>query len=164
MAKDPNVWVSPHFTWHEVVNKSGYTRPLPPTIQLPNGSRRFAPRPKAKRHARALERLRAMINVERKKHGLSETGIRINSWARSWRHNQEVGGAVNSQHLYFVATDITREEVVRLTPWDQGKTFDRLADKCFGTGGFGQYPAGARHVDSRGWRARWSSWVGWLKR
>jgi uncharacterized protein YcbK (DUF882 family) len=163
VAKDPNIWVSPHFTWGEVINKSGYTRPLPAAIDLPNGSKPFNPRKNAKRHARALERLRARLNQARKRHGLEETGIRINSWARSWKHNAEVGGAINSQHLYFLATDITKEEVRRLTPWDNGASFDRIASEVFGDGGFGQYPAGARHVDSRGWKARWSSWVGWRR-
>lgn len=160
---DRNKYVTPNFTWDEVVRKSGYTRPLPRVVRLPNGSRPFFPRANARRHARALELLRKRINAERKKHGLAPTGIRINSWARSWQHNKEVGGAINSQHLYFLATDITREEVRRLTPWDNGKSFDRIADSVFGSGGFGSYPAGARHVDSRGWRARWSSWTGWAR-
>jgi hypothetical protein len=36
-------------------------------------------------------------------------------------------------------------------------TFDRAADRVFANGGFGTYPSGARHTDSRGSRARWSS-------
>lgn len=158
---DPNVHVSPHFTWDEVVARSGYTRPLPKRISLPNG-KSFDPRRNARRHAANLERLRAAINAERAKHGLKPAGIPINSWARSWQHNIDVGGARDSQHLYFLATDITRETVRRLCPWKGGSyDFDRITSEVFGDGGFGTYPAGARHVDSRGYRARWSSWTGW---
>lgn len=159
---DRNTYVSRHFTWNEVVRKSGYTRPLPRTIQLPNGSPRFFPRVRARKHARNLENLRTQVNKVRAQHGLKETGIRINSWARSWQKNADVGGAKNSQHLYFQATDITKEEIRRLCPWKGGAdTFDMIANRVFVNGGFGTYPAGARHVDSRGYRARWSDWIGW---
>ena len=35
--------------------------------------------------------------------------------------------------------------------------FDQTCDRLFESGGFGTYPSGSRHVDSRGTRARWSS-------
>jgi hypothetical protein len=34
---------------------------------------------------------------------------------------------------------------------------DRAADKVYARGGFGTYPSGSRHTDSRGSQARWSS-------
>lgn len=152
---------SRHFTWAEVIGKSGYPSvPLGP-FKLPNG-KRVRPRVNARVHARNLELLRTRLNIARVGHHLHETGIAVNSWARSWEHNRQVGGAVDSQHLYFLASDITREEVQRLCPWPGGEhDFDRIAGEVFAKGGFGTYPSGARHVDSRGYRARWSSWVGW---
>lgn len=152
---------SPHFTWAEVIGKSGYPAvPLGP-FRLPNG-KRCLPRVSARKHAANLEKLRAAVNKMRAAHGLEETGININSWARSWDHNIEVGGARDSQHLYFLATDITRQEVRRLCPWKGGtEDFDKACDRVFRGGGFGAYPGGARHVDSRAGRARWSTWVGW---
>lgn len=151
---------SKHFTWREVVAKSGYAK-LPRLFRLPNG-KWVRPRVNAATHAKNLERLRADVNKARRRHGLPDTGIRINSWARSWDHNKEVGGAIDSKHLYFYATDITREEIKRLMPWKGGvEDFDVVAERIFDRGGFGTYPGGARHVDSRGYRARWSSWVGW---
>ena len=148
---------SPNFTWKEVYANSGYpAMPLGP-FRLPNGQT-VSPRNNASKHARNLETLRARINQARSSHGLPATGITILSWARSWEHNKAVGGAGNSQHLYFLATDITREEVRRLTPWDTS-AFDKLANAVFANGGFGQYPGGNRHVDSRGYRARWTSFT-----
>ena len=146
-----------HYTWAEVYGNSGYpAMPVGP-FRLPNGHT-VSPRSNAKRHARNLESLRSRINQARAARGLPATGISVLSWARSWEHNKEVGGAGNSQHLYFLATDITKEEVRRLTPWDTG-AFDRIANAVFANGGFGQYPGGNRHVDSRGYRARWTSFT-----
>jgi hypothetical protein len=152
---------SKHFTWAEVIGKSGYPAvPIGP-FKLPNG-KWCRPRVNARTHAGNLERFRDALNAARAKKGLSPTGIFINSWARSWQHNVAVGGAKDSQHLYFLATDITKEEVARICPWSGGGAdFDRIASEVFKDGGFGQYPGGARHVDSRGYRARWSSYVGW---
>lgn len=151
-----------HFTWAEVHRKSGYPPgklPYGPTT-LGNGRIVLTPRKNAVMHARNLELLRAMVNAARLAKDLKPTGINLNSWARSYEHNLEVGGAGNSQHLYLLATDITLEEIDRLMPWKGGRVqFDKICDQLFKTGGFGTYPAGARHVDSRGSRARWSSWV-----
>jgi hypothetical protein len=35
-----------------------------------------------------------------------------------------------------------------------------LKVRAFRDGGIGTYPTGDLHVDYRGWRARWSSWIG----
>lgn len=153
--------LSKHYSWSEVIDKSGYRGvPYGKTL-LPNG-KTFRPRINARLHAKNLERLRAAINRRRAVYHLPATGITINSWARSWEHNKAVGGAVDSQHLYFLATDITKEEIQRLCPWYGGvEDFDLIAGKVFAKGGFGTYPGGARHVDSRGYKARWTTWVGW---
>lgn len=152
---------SPNFSWGEVVGhgQSGYPKiPLGP-IKMPNGKWAF-PRSSARTHAANLEKLRAKINERRLRHGLKPTGIHILSWARSYEHNLAVGGAADSQHLYFKACDISLQEIDRLMPWGGGRAeFDAIANVIFSQGGFGQYPGGNRHVDSRGYRARWTSWV-----
>jgi hypothetical protein len=151
---------SPHFSWDEVIGKSGYARvPYGPT---PIGRGRIiaTPRINARRHAGNLELLRSAVNEARRVKGLPPTGIRVLSWARSYEHNRAVGGAGDSQHLYFTATDIAWIEIVRLCPWRGGaETFDGLLQRIFARGGVGLYPAGNRHFDSRGWRARWSSFA-----
>src|SRR6266702_4759780 len=97
---------SAHFTWAEVIAHSGYSRvPLGP-MRLPNG-KWVTPRTNARTQAALLEKVRAAVNVLRADHGLERTGIRILSWARSWEHNKAVGGAKDSQHLYFRACDIS---------------------------------------------------------
>jgi uncharacterized protein YcbK (DUF882 family) len=152
---------SPHFTWAEVIRNSGYDRvPLGP-MRLPNGGI-VTPRANARMQARKLEQVRAHINVMRADHGLNLTGLNILSWARSWEHNKAVGGAKDSQHLYFRACDISLQEIERLCPWRGGRAdFERIIQQVYWKGGVGDYAAGNRHVDCRGYRARWTSYVGW---
>ena len=107
-----------------------------------------------------MEALRSQVNLARGRHKLKPTGISVLSWARSYEHNLAVGGAGNSQHLYFDACDISLQEIQRLCPWNGGHNdFDKIANNIFHSGGFGTYPGGNRHVDSRGYRARWSTWT-----
>jgi len=109
-----------------------------------------------------MEQVRAQVNIMRAHHDLKPTGITVLSWARSWQHNQAVGGAKDSQHLYFRACDISLGEIHRLCPWPNGaRDFDVILNRVYSRGGLGQYPAGNRHCDCRGYRARWSSFVGW---
>ena len=152
---------SKHFTWAEVIARSGYSRvPLGP-MRLPNG-KWVTPRANARTQARLLEQVRSAVNDQRARHLLRPTGIHVLSWARSWTHNQQVGGAKNSQHLYFRACDISLDEIHRLCPWTGGaKDFDAILNRVYSRGGLGQYPAGNRHCDCRGYRARWTSFIGW---
>lgn len=152
---------SAHFTWAEVIAHSGYDRvPLGP-MRLPNGAW-VTPRANARTQAALLEQVRAAVNAERAERGLRPTGITVLSWARSWAHNQEVHGARDSQHLYFRACDFALGEILRLCPWDGGRHFfDGVLNAVYARGGVGTYPAGNRHADCRGYRARWSSFIGW---
>lgn len=152
---------SEHFTWAEVIRNSGYSRvPLGP-LRLPNG-KWVTPRVNARTQARLMEDVRANVNQLRRSHGLRPTGINVLSWARSWEHNKAVGGARDSQHLYFRACDLSLQEIVRLCPWRNGRRdFDAILATVYARGGVGYYPAGNRHCDCRGYRARWSSFVGW---
>lgn len=51
------------------------------------------------------------------------------------------------------ATDFT---VPTVNSFGFGK-FAAACEKVYASGGFGTYPSGSLHVDSRGMRARWSS-------
>jgi uncharacterized protein YcbK (DUF882 family) len=152
---------SRHFTWAEVIANSGYSRvPLGP-MRLPNGSW-VTPRINARKQAAMLEKVRSLVNVHRADHGLRPTGINVLSWARSWEHNQRVHGAKDSQHLYFRACDIALGEIERLCPWRGGRAdFEHIIQLVYVKGGVGDYSAGNRHVDCRGYRARWTSYIGW---
>lgn len=148
---------SPHFTWAEVNAHSGYRYlPFGPTA-IGNGRLVMTPRRNAKRHAQRLEQVRAQVNAARTRRGFKPTGLHVLSWARSFEHNRTVGGARNSRHLYFDATDISVQEIDRLMPWHGGRRdFDAILESVFANGGVGLYPAGNRHCDSRGTRARWT--------
>lgn len=136
-----------HFTWAEARSHDGKWVPL----HL---------RPNAIRHAKNMEKLRAQINVVRARRGLKPTGINTISWYRSPTQNTKVGGARASRHMKADATDISKEEIARLLPFKGGKEiFEAITNTVFAHGGFGQYPGGNRHTDSRGFWARWTSWT-----
>ena len=123
--------LSPHFTYEEAKCRDGTHIP-----------RRL--RSQARNHAFNLERLR---------HELGDNPVRIISWYRTPAYNRSVGGASKSKHMDAVATDHPVQWV------RQFPHFDQIADRIFANGGFGAYPGGARHLDSRGYKARWTSWV-----
>lgn len=137
-----------HFSWEEALHNSGYTSlaKVPPAVSS-----------RVKIHAANMERLRAKVNDARGAHGLSETSVNVISWIRSPAHNRAVGGASQSRHMQGDATDIAREEILRLFPWKNGpRDFDNILDSVFAAGGVGLYLPGNRHCDSRGYRARWT--------
>lgn len=70
----------------------------------------------------------------------------ISSACRCESHNQNEGGATNSQHLYGRAADITVQSV---SPAEVHAYLDNFA-----TPGLGKYNA-FTHVDSRSGRGRW---------
>jgi lysozyme len=118
-----------------------------------------AVRARAILHARRLEVLKAALNARRKKRGFKPTGLNVISWWRPRWYNTKIGGAKDSRHIYGDAVDIAVQEVDRIFPWKGGRAeFDAVANRVFARGGFGQYPAGNRHVDSRGWKSRWTWW------
>lgn len=145
MQRQYRMGPSPHFTWHDV-NPHGFK------------GLNIVLRRNAIGQARKLERLRASINERRVKHGLKETGLNTLSWWRPAWYNKQIHGAQFSQHIFAKATDISLQEIHRVMPWEGGALeFDRLCQLIWAHGGFGQYPAGDRHVDNRGFFARWTT-------
>lgn len=127
---DKNGYLSPNFKKKEAACKDG--TPVPRSLEK-----------KARDHAFNLERLR---------HAIGDRPVRILSWYRTPSYNKKVGGASQSQHMQACATDHSQQWVAGI------KNFDRIANRVFRRGGFGQYPGGSRHLDSRGRRARWTSY------
>lgn len=133
---DKHGYITPHFKWSEASGKHRNPAGSDVPASLKANARRVAWR---------LEKLR---------HELGDKPLGINSWYRNPAHNRAVGGASQSRHMQADAVDITVETVNRLG----GRAkFDPIADHIFRDGGFGTYPGGNRHVDTRGTRARWSS-------
>lgn len=109
------------------------------------GSLPRALRPGARNHAFKLERLRV---------ALGDTPLGIISWYRCPTHNRNIGGARYSQHMTGRATDFSREFIQRV-----GRSrFQYHANRIWSRGGVGTYPYGSMHTDSRGYKARWSSY------
>ena len=90
------------------------------------------------RLVRALDEIREEIGLP----------VYINSGVRCPEHNEAVGGADDSRHLYGDAADIR-------CPGKTPRELYSIADRIVGnTGGVGIYDWGI-HVDTRGHRARW---------
>ena len=128
---DQNGYITPHFRWEEAKCKDGTHVPA-------------SLRGNAVRHAWQLERFR---------HRLGDKSIPVLSWYRSPSYNRKIGGASKSQHMNALATDFSTQVINRI---GRGKFFAE-AEKVWKTGGVGKYPSGSGHTDTRGWRARWSS-------
>jgi hypothetical protein len=129
--------ITPNFTWIEARSKPNPQEPrgaaVPPDL-----------RRNAIRHAWKLEQLR---------HAVGDQALTFLSWYRTPIHNRHVEGAQFSRHMQADATDFTPTTVTRVGRPLLMREANRIWDK----GGVGDYPSGAVHTDSRGVRARWSS-------
>ncbi len=75
--------------------------------------------------------------------------VTINCGCRCKTHNAEVGGEIDSQHLFGKAADIVVAGV-------DAKAVADYAEKINPNGGVGRYPKKHfTHIDVRGRRARW---------
>lgn len=126
-------FLTPHFAIREAGGQGRH----PLGTALPKSMYR-----RAQVHAFRLERLR---------HRTGDRPVRILSWYRNPAHNEAVGGVSNSQHLNGIATDFSSNYVASV-----GRSrFDKICNWIWKLGGFGHYPSGSAHTDSRGYRARW---------
>jgi GH25 family lysozyme M1 (1,4-beta-N-acetylmuramidase) len=126
-------YASPHFSRDETRSHDPARTPVPNNLVS-----------NAQRQAFYLEILR---------HELGDKALAILSWYRTPAWNKAVGGASQSRHMQADATDF---DVAFVDSFGPGR-FDSVADRVYKNGGFGTYPSGSRHVDSRGSKARWSS-------
>lgn len=96
---------------------------------------------------------RHAFNLERFRHGIGDVPLGVLSWYRTAAYNRQIGGATYSQHIRAVATDFASSLIARV-----GRTrWYGVANRVFANGGVGNYPSGSGHLDSRGYRARWTS-------
>ncbi len=96
---------------------------------------------------------RHAFNLERFRKEVGSISLPILSGYRHRAYNDRIGGARSSQHIRATATDFSVQTVNKVGR----RRFFAAAEKVFHNGGVGQYPAGSSHLDSRGYRARWSS-------
>jgi hypothetical protein len=95
---------------------------------------------------------RLVTQLEVLRAAMGGRAIHINSGYRSQRHNQRVGGAPNSQHLFGTAADITVEGASPRTV--AAKLEQLIRSGRIAEGGIGIYSTFV-HYDVRGYRARW---------
>lgn len=94
------------------------------------------------------------FRLEKCRHDFGGASMPVLSWYRPADYNAAVGGATNSRHIQADASDFDVATVNRIG----ASRFDRVMNKHYENDGFGQYPAGSRHSDTRGYRARWTSY------
>ena len=90
-----------------------------------------------------------LLKLEELRKSVGNRPITINSGYRCPVHNRKVNGAVNSQHLYGKAADISLKDITM-------KILAAKVNEVFAKGGVGYYSSFV-HVDVRGYRARWNS-------
>jgi hypothetical protein len=124
-------YISPHFTRSEWACHDG--TPVPSSLK--NNAQRNA------------------FHVEVFRHAVGDVSLPILSGYRTEAYNRQIGGATLSRLVQADAADFSKETVDKIGH----STFFSVADKLFPKGGVGEYPGGSAHLDSRGWRARWTS-------
>lgn len=103
------------------------------------------------------------LREELARQGYNPDGFKVNHGFRTPRHNEDVGGAGQSRHLYGEAVDMTILDINgdgKYSVADKEIVLDILEKTVISSGGgIGLYP-GTRtvHMDVRGYRARWDSY------
>lgn len=97
------------------------------------------------------------FRMEKLRHALGDVPIPVMSGYRTDSYNRQIHGAKASRHVHADATDVDKSWVEKVGR----QRVQHAAEVIFADGGVGTYPAGSMHFDSRGYRARWSSFVGW---
>ena len=134
--------VTPHFPWAEFACQDAQKTPVPPNLRA--------------------NTIRLCWLLEKLRHQLGDVPISIDSGYRTPAHNRQVGGAADSRHMHGDAADFFVAQVDRWIA--QGTAANRtavlaVANRIFASGGVGNETSGTLHVDSRGWKARFITWV-----
>lgn len=134
--------VTPHFTWAEFACQDAQRTAVPPNLRA--------------------NTIRLCWLLEKLRHQLGDVAITIDSGYRTPQRNREVGGAPDSRHTHGDAADFFAAQVDRWIA--QGIAKDRaaviaIANRIFASGGVGNETSGTLHVDARGWKARFITWV-----
>jgi Peptidase M15 len=134
--------VTPHFTWAEFACQDAAKTPVPANLRA--------------------NTIRLCWLLEKMRHQLGDVPMSIDSGYRSPEHNRAVGGAADSRHTHADAADFFVAQVDRWVA--QGTAPNRAAvlaigSRIFASGGVGNETSGTLHVDARGWKARFITWV-----
>jgi hypothetical protein len=143
---DEHGFITPHFSWRSYACADG--TPVPPEL-----------RPNAVRLHWRLELLR---------HRLGDVPMTVDGPYRTPARNRAVGGAAGSRHVHADGADFFTDQVdawamhLRRHGETVGAARARvlaLAEQTFYDGGVGNETSRTLHLDARGTRARFVTWV-----
>jgi hypothetical protein len=134
--------VTPHFAWSEFTGHDPQKTPVPANLRA--------------------NTIRLCWLLEKMRHELGDVPMKIDSGYRTPEWNRQQRGASKSRHVQGDAADFFVAQVDRWIA--QGTARNRadvlaIANRIFASGGVGNETSGTLHVDARGWRARFVTWV-----
>jgi zinc D-Ala-D-Ala carboxypeptidase len=128
-------YITPHFSWASYACQDG--TPVPPSL-----------RPNA---------IKLHWKLEEMRHILGDVPMNVDGPYRTIAHNRQVGGAPDSRHTHADGADFFAGQV---DGWPGGRSRAlAVANRVFGDGGLGNENSGTLHVDARGYKARFVTWV-----
>jgi len=140
---DGHGYITPHFSW------DSYRGHDPARTQVPRGLMGNA--------------IRLHWDLERFRHALGDVAMTVDGPYRTIAHNREVGGAEGSRHTQADGADFFLSQVdewVAASPKVNTRSdVVDVADRIFSSGGVGNENSGTLHVDSRGYRSRFTTWT-----
>jgi hypothetical protein len=139
---DAQQQVTPHFSWSEFACHDPQKTPVPANLRA--------------------NTIRLCWLLEQMRHQLGDVPISIDSGYRTPEWNGHVSGAADSRHMHGDAADFFTAQV---DGWiAQGTAANRaavlaIANRIFASGGVGNEGSGTLHVDARGRKARFVTWI-----
>jgi hypothetical protein len=139
---DTQQMVTPHFAWSEFAGHDPQKTPVPANLRA--------------------NTIRLCWLLEKMRHELGDVPMAIDSGYRTPDWNRHVGGAADSRHMHGDAADFFTAQV---DSWvAKGTAANRaavlaIAERIFASGGVGNENSGTLHVDARGFRARFVTWI-----
>jgi peptidase M15-like protein len=141
---DAHGYITPHFTWSSYACSDG--TPVPGELRS--------------------NAIRLHWRLELLRHRLGDLPMVVDGPYRTKARNIAVGGASDSRHVHADAADFFVAQVdgwvahgrANGGPKSRGDVL-RLASRTFYNGGLGNENSGTLHVDARGCKARFVTWV-----
>jgi len=138
---DAHGYITPHFTWASYACQDGTEVP----------------------RALMANAIRLHWDLERFRHRMGDVPMTVDGPYRTVARNRAVGGAEGSRHTHADAADFFVTQVdawVAASPKLSSRAdVIAAADAVFSSGGVGNETSGTLHVDSRGYRSRFTTWV-----
>jgi hypothetical protein len=137
--------ITPHFSWTSYAGTDG--TPVPRALRA--------------------NAIRLHWRLELLRHRLGDVPIVVDGPYRTVARNRQVGGAEGSRHTHADGADFFVQQVERWIAHGRqtgrgAKSRDdvlRIASRTFFNGGVGNENSGTLHLDARGFKARFVTWI-----